>query len=109
MAIDIREDAEGVTLPVRVQPRASRDGLGGEREGALVVRLTAPPVEGAANEALQRFLGRAFGLPPTSVRIVAGATGRNKRVNLPGLAKADILARLAEAPAKAPAKMKARR
>ena len=46
MAIDIREDADGVTLPVRVQPRASRDGLGGEREGALVVRLTAPPVEG---------------------------------------------------------------
>ena len=101
MAIDIREEAAGVTLPVRVQPRSSRESIGGERDGALVVRLTAPPVEGAANEALQRLLGRTFGLPPTSVRILAGASGRNKRVLLPGLDRDDALARLAENGAKA--------
>ena len=57
MPLDIRATDAGLTLRVRVQPRASRDALSGEREGALVVRLTAPPVEGAANEALARFLG----------------------------------------------------
>jgi len=74
-----------VTLKVRVQPRASRDALAGERAGALVVRLTAPPVEGAANEALARFLGKALGVPPSAVRIVAGETGRNKVVAVAGL------------------------
>ena len=55
------------TLRVRVQPRASRDALGGEREGPCVVRLTAPPVEGAANRALARLLGRALGVAPSAV------------------------------------------
>jgi uncharacterized protein (TIGR00251 family) len=83
-----------VTLKVRVQPRASRDALAGERAGALVVRLTAPPVEGAANEALARFLGKALGVPPSAVRIVAGATGRNKVVTVAGLDAAAAFARL---------------
>ena len=65
---------------MRVQPRASRDALSGEREGALVVRLTAPPVEGAANEALARFLGKTLGVAPSAVRVVSGTTGRNKVV-----------------------------
>ncbi|HEX9203360.1 MAG TPA: DUF167 domain-containing protein [Vicinamibacteria bacterium] len=83
-----------MTLKVRVQPRASRDALAGERAGALVVRLTAPPVEGAANEALARFLGKALGVPPSAVRIVAGATGRNKVVTVAGLDAAAAFARL---------------
>ena len=53
----MREAAGAVTVRVRVQPRASRDALGGLRAGSLVVRLTAPPVEGEANAALARFLG----------------------------------------------------
>ena len=83
-----------MTLKVRVQPRASRDALAGEREGALLVRLTAPPVEGAANEALARFLGKALGAPPSAVRIVAGGSGRNKVVAVAGLDAAAALARL---------------
>ena len=75
----------GITLRVRVQPRASRDALGGEREGALVVRLTAPPVEGAANEALARFLGRTLGVAPSAVRVVSGTAGRDKLVAIAGL------------------------
>jgi len=59
-----------------------------------VVRLTAPPVEGAANEALARFLGKALGVPPSAVRIVAGATGRNKVVTVAGLDAAAAFARL---------------
>jgi uncharacterized protein len=70
---------------VRVQPRASRDAVGGVREGALLVRLTAPPVEGAANAALARLLGRTLGVAPSAVRILGGATGRAKRVAIAGM------------------------
>jgi uncharacterized protein (TIGR00251 family) len=94
MALDLRDTAAGLTLRVRVQPRASRDALSGEREGALVVRLTAPPVEGAANEALSRFLGKALGVAPSAVRVVSGATGRNKVVSVSGLDAATARERL---------------
>jgi hypothetical protein len=95
MALDVRDTEDGVTLRVRVQPRASRDALGGERDGALVVRLTAPPVEGRANEALARLLGHALGVPPSAVRVVRGAAGRDKRVAVAGVSAAAALERLA--------------
>ncbi len=94
MALDIRTTEAGVTLRVRVQPRASRDALSGEREGALVVRLTAPPVEGAANEALARFLGKALGVAPSAVRVVSGASGRTKVVSVGGGDAATVRERL---------------
>ena len=94
MALDIRTTEAGLTLRVRVQPRASRDALSGEREGALVVRLTAPPVEGAANEALARFLGKALGVAPSAVRVVSGAASRNKVVQVAGLDAATARGRL---------------
>ena len=94
MALDLRTSGNGLTLRVRVQPRASKDALGGEREGALVVRLTAPPVEGAANEALARFLGRTLGVAPSAVRVVSGASGRNKVVSVAGLDAATARERL---------------
>jgi hypothetical protein len=94
VALDLRESASGMTLRVRVQPRAARDELAGERDGALVVRLKAPPLEGAANEALARFLGKALEVPPSAVRIVRGASGRNKRVAVAGIDVATARARL---------------
>jgi len=94
MALELRTTDAGLTLRVRVQPRASRDALAGEREGALVVRLTAPPVEGAANEALSRFLGKALGVAPSAVRVVSGTTGRNKVVSVAGLDAATARERL---------------
>jgi len=94
VALDLRASGSGVTLRVRVQPRASKDALGGEREGALVVRLTAPPVEGAANEALARFLGKTLGVAPSAVRVVSGASGRNKVVSVAGLDAATARERL---------------
>lgn len=77
-----------------MKPRASRDAIEGEREGALVVRLTAPPVEGEANLALARILARALGVAPSAVRILSGATGRRKRVHVAGLDRAQALSRL---------------
>ena len=94
MALDLRTTGHGLTLRVRVQPRASKDALGGEREGALVVRLTAPPVEGAANEALARFLGKTLGVAPSAGRVVSGASGRNKVVSVTGLDAAAARERL---------------
>jgi len=93
-ALEIREGEGELTLRVRVQPRAARNGLAGQREGALVVRLTAPPVEGAANKALTRLLGRALGVAPSAVRIVSGAGARQKRVSVVGIDAATARERL---------------
>lgn len=86
-----------MTLKVRVQPRASADALGGVRAGALVVRLVAPPVDGRANEALVRFLGRVLGVPPSAVTVVRGTTGRDKIVRVAGTDAARVRQRLQEA------------
>jgi uncharacterized protein (TIGR00251 family) len=92
--IDLRERPGGAALRVRVQPRASRDGLGGVREGALLVRLTAPPVEGAANQALARLLGKALGVAPSAIGIAAGQASRNKLVTVKGLSAEEVRARV---------------
>lgn len=77
------------TIRVRLQPRASRDEVVGWREGVLVLRLTAPPVEGAANEACRRFVARLLGVPPRDVELVAGHKSRDKRFQVSGLTEAD--------------------
>jgi len=79
---------------VYVKPRSSKDAIEGEREGALVVRLTAPPVEGEANKALARVLGRALDVPSSAIRLLSGATGRRKRVLVAGVAAAEVQSRL---------------
>lgn len=92
--LDIREADGGVTLRVRVQPRASRDELSGERAGALVVRLTAAPAGGEANAALVRFLARRLGRPPSAFRLVRGAGSRDKVLRLDGATAAAVRAGL---------------
>lgn len=92
--LDLVERNGALALRVRVQPRASREGLLGVREGALVVRLMAPPVEGAANQALARFLGKRLGVPPSAVAIATGSASRNKLVIVNGLSAKEALARL---------------
>ena len=92
--IDVRGGPEGSTLRVRVQPRASKDEVGGERAGALLVRLTAPPVEGAANAALVRALARALDRPPSAIEVVQGARGKDKLVRVAGLDPEAVRARL---------------
>jgi uncharacterized protein (TIGR00251 family) len=81
---------------IRVIPRAHKTGLAGERDGALLVRLAAAPVDGAANAALVEFLADALGLPRRNIRIVAGARSRQKRVAIAGMTAEqvrDILSR----------------
>lgn len=84
----------GCSLRVRVVPRAGRTMVGGERDGALLVRLAAAPVEGEANDALIAFLSDRLGVPRRTVRLVAGAHARDKRLDIDGLAPPDVAARL---------------
>jgi uncharacterized protein (TIGR00251 family) len=86
--IEVRDVAGGATLRVRVSPRSPRDEVAGERDGALVVHLTAPPVEGKANAALVRFLARHLGIPPSALSVRQGAKGRDKVLLVAG-ARAD--------------------
>jgi uncharacterized protein (TIGR00251 family) len=80
------------TVVIRVIPRARKTEIAGERDGALVVRVAAPPVEGAANEALVEFLAAKLCVPKRAVRIVAGERGRVKRVAVDGVTDDDIRA-----------------
>src|SRR5262245_27489652 len=86
---------EDALLPVRVQPRAVRAAVTGWRDGALAVRVTAPPVEGAANAAVSALLAEALDVAPSRVRVVRGAQGRDKLVRVSGLSRAELRARLA--------------
>ena len=79
---------------VRVQPGAKRDELAGLRDGRLVVRVTAPPVEGKANTAVCKLLAKITGIPPSRVEVVRGASSREKTIRLGGLEPGDAAARL---------------
>jgi uncharacterized protein (TIGR00251 family) len=79
-------------IEVRVIPRARRDEIGDGRGGRLVIRLTAPPVDGAANRALCRLVARCAGVPVRRVSIVRGQTSRDKVVRVEGLTAAELLA-----------------
>lgn len=80
----IRETAEGVRIEVLVQPRASRTRAVGEHDGRLKIQVAAPPVDGAANEALVAHLSERLRLPRSNITIVAGETGRRKSVEIAG-------------------------
>jgi uncharacterized protein (TIGR00251 family) len=84
-----------VRIKLRVTPRSRADEIVGLREdGALLVRVTAPPREGEANEAVVRLLSRALGIPRTSVRIQGGARSRDKWVDVDGMDTAELRRRL---------------
>ena len=81
-------------IAVRVVPRAGRTAVTGIREGVLVVRLAAAPVDGAANEALVAFLSSVFDRPKRDVSIVSGHRSRDKRVEIAGLTAQEVEAKL---------------
>ena len=83
--IAIDETGNGVRFSVHVQPRAARSGIAGMHGSAVKVRLQAPPVDGAANDALISLLAESLGVPRREVSILAGATSRLKRVEVRGL------------------------
>jgi uncharacterized protein (TIGR00251 family) len=81
-----------ITLDVRVIPRARKTECAGFRDDVLVVRIAAPPVDGAANAALVEFFASMLHVPRRAVRIVSGDRGRHKRVAIDGVTREHILA-----------------
>lgn len=92
--IPIRDTAQGATFSVKVHPRAKRNTITGEVGDALKLALTAPPVEGKANEACVRFLAEVLELPRASVTIAAGESSRQKLIRVAGLTAAEVERRL---------------
>lgn len=78
-------EEDAITFTVRAQPRATKSAIAGEVEGALKIKLAAPPVDGAANEELIRFLAQVFAVPRRSITILSGATAKTKIIRIDGL------------------------
>lgn len=81
----IERTPDGVRLSIRVQPRASRTEVAGLHGDTLRVRLSAPPVDGAANEALLKFLAEKLSVRRSAVQLISGATSRSKLVSVAGI------------------------
>jgi len=92
--VPIHEHAGSVTFAVKVHPRAKKDAITGEIGDALKVSLTAPPLEGRANEACIEFLANLLKVPRSSVTIASGLTGRNKVIRVATLSAEEVKARL---------------
>ena len=90
----VQDTKDGAILTVHIQPRASTTEYVGIHGDAIKIRVAAPPVDGAANDELIRFLARQLSIPTSSVRIRSGASGRHKRVLVIGVAAELVLARL---------------
>lgn len=73
-----------LTLEIKVTPRASRDEIAGLRDGVLAVRVTAAPVDDAANKAVVKLISKRAGVAKSRVRIASGARGRRKRIEIEG-------------------------
>ncbi len=93
-ALKITEREGAVRFAVRVQPRSSRTGIDGMRGDAVRVRVAAPPVDGAANEAVIEVLAESLGVPKRSIEIVSGATSRNKVVQVSGMSAEQLRSRI---------------
>lgn len=98
----VRPTATGARLDLRVTPRASKNEIAGIRDGRLLVRVTAPPVDAAANEAAIALVAGALGVPKSHLTLVAGASGRNKTIEVLGVTPAVVVARLQRQAARRP-------
>lgn len=91
----VTEKDGSLRFAVHAKPRAKKSAIVGVAQGALEVALAAPPVDGAANDELVRFLAKSLGLPKRDVVLLAGEGSRHKRIAVTGLTPADLVARLA--------------
>jgi uncharacterized protein YggU (UPF0235/DUF167 family) len=81
-----------------VIPRSPKSAVAGVRDGRLLIRVTAPPVDDAANEAVLRLLAERLAVPRRRLHVIAGATGRNKIVGIDGASPSDVRQRLGLTP-----------
>src|SRR5690349_15886140 len=90
----VREDSTGVLLSIKLQPRASTNQIGEPIGNELRVKVTAPPVNSAANEALIRLLAAQLGCPRNRIELIRGQTSRHKLLKLHGLTAETVLTKL---------------
>jgi uncharacterized protein len=95
--ISLNETTKGITFAVKVHPRARKNAITGTVGDALKLALTAPPVEGKANQAVIEFFADLFAIPRSSVTIASGETSRSKVVRVSGMVHIAVEQRLAEA------------
>jgi len=96
----VQDTKDGAVLTVHVQPKAADTEYVGIHGDALKIRVAAPPVDGAANDELVRFIARRLSIPSSSVQIQSGAGGRHKRVLVKGVTARSVLAGLNLGPRK---------
>ncbi len=96
-ALKLAERDGGVTVDIVVQPRCPREGVGPVMGDRLKVSVNAPPVEGKANEAVQKVLAAALGVSRSAVTILRGETGKRKTVHIAGVSAAAVEAVIAKA------------
>ncbi len=89
--LNITEITGGLRLEIKVQPRSSKNQIAGEQEGALKIKLTAPPVEGEANQALINFLSACLKIPKRNITLLKGDTSRHKLVEIQGIDKDSLI------------------
>jgi hypothetical protein len=92
--IPIHQTPDGASFAVKLRPRAKKNAITGEIGDALKVSVTAPPIEGRANEACIEFLANALKVPRSSVSIVSGETRRTKVIRVTGLSREELRQRL---------------
>ena len=86
--------SDSVRISIYVQPRASKTSIAGMHDGAIKIRLAAPPVDGAANAALIEFIAKRVGVARSRVRLISGASSRRKIVEIEGVDAATVAAAL---------------
>jgi len=91
----MNEISGGIELHLRVIPRASKNAIQGLHDGALKIRLTTPPVDGKANQALVKFLSKTLKISKSQIKLTQGETNRNKTLKITGISK-DELTRIIE-------------
>lgn len=89
--LQIKETDTAVTIKVRAQPRASRTEIIGEHDGALKIKIAAPPLNGKANEECRRVLAKLLGVSATSVEIISGETSRDKIIRIQNISARRVL------------------
>jgi uncharacterized protein (TIGR00251 family) len=94
MTLEIAESKAGLSFVVQVVPRASSSEIAGTLDGLLKVRIASPPVGGAANAELIRFLAKALRLPKRDIEIISGSASKKKRILIRGIARPELEKRL---------------
>ena len=97
MSLRLQQSGEDCLLPVRLHPGARRNAITGEHDGALKIALTAPPVDGKANEALLRYLAEILGVSLSRIELKSGQTSRSKMVLITRIRAEEVAAKLTPA------------